>query len=115
MKKIVIFLILTLLMIYSVKAEEKKVEKIDISSIQGLDHEITLFESIDMVIKYIEKNNLKFEEMYLHGVTLQYVEGHPKKGLCWYYSWTYKIPTTGGAISILHYMDGDIIVHHHGP
>ena len=116
MKKLIILLILTLL-VFPVKAiaEDKKDEKIDTSVIQELDLEITLFESIEKVKEYIEKNNLKFEGMYLHGVTLQYIKGHPKKGLCWHYAWNFKKPRRGGEISIFHYMDGIIKVHNHGP
>ncbi|MCD4779784.1 MAG: hypothetical protein K8S27_04455 [Candidatus Omnitrophica bacterium] len=116
MRKLIILFILTLLVI-SVKAiaEDRKDEKIDTSVIQGIDLEITLFESIEKVKEYIEKNNLKFEGMYLHGVTFQYIKGHPKKGFCWHYAWNYKKPRMGGEISIFHYMDGTIIVQHHGP
>jgi hypothetical protein len=116
MNRLIIFLILTVL-IFPAKAmsDEKKDKRTDTSVIQGLDLEITLFESMEIIKNYIKEKNLKFEGMYLHSVTLEYIKEHPKKGLCWHYAWRFKIPSRGGEISIFHYMDGTIIVHHHGP
>ena len=116
MIKLFIFFILTL-QIFPVKsiAEDIKNKKIDTSVIQGLHLEITLFESIEKVKKYIKKNDLKFEGMYLQSITLQYMKGHPKKGLCWHYAWNHIKPKMGREISIFHYMDGTIKVHNLGP
>jgi len=92
-------------------AQEKKPEKRETSAIQEIDLKITLFESAEIVKKYIKRNNLQFKGMYLQGITLQYMKDHPKKGLCWHYAWNHKKPRLGGEKVLFHYMDGTIIIH----
>ena len=91
--------------------------KVDIekSYVQELDLEISLFESVEIVKDYIKEKNVKLNGMYLHSITLQYMEGHPKKDYCWHYAWNHKKPRIGGEMSLYHFMDGVIQVQHHGP
>ncbi|MBF0101650.1 MAG: hypothetical protein HQK77_12155 [Desulfobacterales bacterium] len=73
--------------------------------------EISLFDSVER-IKIFLKNEAKqdYSDKYLSGITLHYFDGeHPKKGLAWVYSFSFKKPRLGGDISIYHYMDGKII------
>lgn len=85
------------------------------SAIQVFDPEITLFQSVVHVKKYIKENSLSFKDCYLQSITLQYIEEYPEEGYCWYYSWHRCRPTLGGGISLYHYMDGSIYIQHHGP
>jgi len=77
---------------------------------------ISLFDSVER-IKLFLKDEAKqnYDDKYLSGITLKYFEGHPKKGLAWVYSFSFKKPRLGGDISIFHFMDGEIVEFHHGP
>ena len=77
---------------------------------------ISLFDSAER-IKCFLKDEAKqdYSDKYLSGIRLQYLDGHPKKGLAWVYSFSFKKPQLGGDISIFHYLDGEIIEFNHGP
>lgn len=78
--------------------------------------QISLFESMERV-KLFLKNEAKYDysDKYLSSVSLHYLDGHPKKGLAWVYSFSFKKPRMGGSISIFHYMSGEVIEFYHGP
>lgn len=77
---------------------------------------ISLFESIERIELFLkDEAKQNYDDKYLSGITLQYFEGHPRKGLAWVYSFSFKKPRLGGDVSIFHFMDGEIIEFHHGP
>lgn len=77
---------------------------------------ISLFESVETIKLFLkEEAKQNYDDKYLSGITLKYFEGHPRKGLAWVYSFSFKMPRLGGDISIFHFMDGEIIEFHHGP
>ncbi len=77
---------------------------------------IPLFESVETVREYLEGDcELDYSGLYLSGITLQHVEGHPRPGTAWHYSFLRRVPTLGGGVGIYHYMDGEIIELPHGP
>jgi len=86
------------------------------SAIDTTTPAISLFDSVER-IKLFLKDEAKqnYDDKYLSGITLKYFENHPKKGLAWIYSFSFKKPRLGGDISIFHFMDGEIVEFHHGP
>ena len=77
---------------------------------------ISLFDSVDTVRAFLAgRAKLDYSDKYLSGVILHYSAGHPKKGLAWVYSFSFKQPRLGGDVSIYHYMDGTILEFKHGP
>ena len=79
--------------------------------------DIPLFESVEMVRAYLETEETAIDEevLYLSGITLTFLESHPRQGLAWHYSFLRRTPTLGGGVSLFHYMDGEIVVLPHGP
>ena len=77
---------------------------------------ISLFESVEMIKSFLKDGaKQNYDDKYLSGITLQYFEGHPRKGFAWVYSFSFKKPRLGGDMSIFHFIDGEIIEFHHGP
>ena len=77
---------------------------------------ISLLDSVDRIKSFLKDEATQdYSDKYLSGITLHYFDGHPKKGLAWVYSFSFKTPRLGGDISIYHYMDGKIIEFHQGP
>jgi hypothetical protein len=77
---------------------------------------ISLFESVERVRQFLQEGSRQdCSGQYLRGVQLQYIDGHPRQGLAWVYSFSYKKPRLGGENSIFHYMDGEIIEFRCGP
>ncbi len=78
--------------------------------------EMSLFQSVEIIKEYLKfKAKQDYSDKYLHSVRYHYSEGHPRKGVCWLFSFVFKKPRLGGDISIYHFMDGKIIEFHHGP
>lgn len=77
---------------------------------------IPLFESVDVVKKYMEgKTKYDYSKLELKGIQKQYYKSHPRKGVAWAYFFSTPQPSLGGENSILHFMDGEIVEFHHGP
>jgi len=77
---------------------------------------ISLFDSVERIKTFLkDEAKQNYDDKYLSGITLKYFDGHPRKGLAWVYSFSFKRPRLGGDVSIFHYMDGQIIEFHHGP
>lgn len=77
---------------------------------------ISLFQSVETIKSFLKDGaKQNYDDKYLSGITLQYIEGHPKKGFAWVYLFSFKKPRLGGDVSIFHFMDGEIIEFHHGP
>ena len=77
---------------------------------------IGLFDSVERVESFLKNEAVQdYSDKYLSGIRLEYIEGHPRKGLAWVYSFSFRKPRLGGDISIFHYMDGEIVEFHHGP
>jgi len=77
---------------------------------------ISLFQSVEIIKEYLNsKAKQDYSDKYLHSVSYHYSGGHPRKGACWLYNFSFKQPRLGGSISIYHFMDGEIIEFQHGP
>jgi len=77
---------------------------------------ISLFDSVERVKAFLKNEaKLNYSDKYLSGVRLIEVDGVPKKGTAWVYSFSFKKPRLGGDIVIYHYMDGQIIEFTCGP
>ena len=77
---------------------------------------ISLFDSVERIESFLEDEARQdYADKFLSGIRLHYVDGHPRRGLAWLYTFSFKHPRLGGDVSILHYMDGEIIEFLHGP
>jgi hypothetical protein len=77
---------------------------------------IGLFDSAERIKSFLkDEARQDYSDKYLSGIRLHFVDGHPRKGLAWLYTFSFKKPRLGGDISIFHYVDGEIIEFHHGP
>jgi hypothetical protein len=86
------------------------------SQVAPLEPEITLFDSVKRIERYLKKEATQdYSDKYLHSVSYHYSKGHSHKGPCWLYHFAFKRPRFGGEISIYHFMDGTIIEFQHGP
>ena len=77
---------------------------------------IGLFDSVSAVKTFLATGaKMDYSDKYPSKVALQYFDGHPKQGLAWVYTFSFKRPQRGSDISIFHYMDGEILEFNHGP
>ena len=77
---------------------------------------ISLFDSVERIKSFLKDDARQdYSDKYLSGIRLHPVDGHPRKGLAWLYTFSFKTPRLGGDISVYHYMDGEIIEFRHGP
>jgi hypothetical protein len=77
---------------------------------------ISLFDSAERIKSFLRgEARQDYSDKYLSGIRLHFVDGHPRRGLAWLYTFSFKTPRLGGDVSIFHYLDGEIIEFRHGP
>jgi len=106
MKTIMLLIVITMCCVGEVQSQE----------FADSTPKISLFESAERIKSFLKSEAKQdYSDKYLAGITLHYFDGHPKKGIAWVYSFSFKRPQLGGDISIYHFMDGEVIEFNHGP